>query len=185
MAHDPALLTGGRLSVLFPAWLRLDDHAPSAWAEGAGGAAWDHVVDHALHGAILSHAARCARQEQPAPSVVHRHVRGGIAEATAAASQLLGKSADLRVLIAYQGGPGQPATAAELGAALLPALQGDQRLVLLLGTTGAVPGPGLAWERIFTAWELAGPEAPPAPAHAGHPALDGLEAPLRRLPTGG
>ncbi|MCK6502882.1 hypothetical protein L6R53_05715 [Myxococcota bacterium] len=185
MAHalDPSPLTGGRLSVLFRAWLCLDDHAPGAWSEGSASAAWDHVVEHALHGATHSHAARCARADLPAPVVVHRHVRGGIAEATAAASQLLGKAADLRVLVAYLGGPGQPTSAAELGAALQPALQGEQRLVLLLGASRSLPGPSLCWERVFTAWELAGPQAPAAPSPLGHPALDGLAPLLRALPT--
>lgn len=187
MASRPDLdpLTGGRLFVLFQAGLHVDGHAQGAWASGREGGDWDHVVDHAMHGATHSHAARCSRADQPAPTVVHRHVKGGLAEATAAASQLVGKAADLRVLIAYLGGPGQPTHPAELGAALLPALQADQRLILFLGDWKASPGHSQAWERVFTAWELAGPEAPEAAPHLANQALDGLAPALPLLPTGG
>lgn len=176
-------LTSGRLSILFQAQLRVDPQAASAWTAHKAEEEWDHVVAHAMEGAIASAAARAQRAGQAAPSVAFRHVRGGVADATAAASQLATRDAGIKVLLAYVGGPGQAATAQELGAALAEAVTGSAELAVYVGDWQASLGHYGQWEKVWSAFAVRGPDAPAdEDEHVPHPVLDRLAPPIAPLP---
>lgn len=183
-APAPPPLTAGRLLILFQGQLHADGHAALAWTAHREGPDWDHAVEHGLEHALHSYAARCHRAGTTPPTVVHRNVRGGIAEATAAASQLLGRAADLRVLVVGVRGPGQARDVAELGAALVPAVGAQGQIALFVADWKAHLGHSESWERVFTGHELAGPDAPERERRESHPVLDALEPDLPALPTG-
>lgn len=177
----PHQASPGRLFILFMAQLRIDSHAAGAWASNPDGHDWDHVVDHSMQGAVASQAAHCRRAGLDEPTVAWRHVTGGVAEATAAASQLLGKSTQMRVLIAYIDGPGQADDVTELGSALAPALTTDNQLVVFVGRWQRRLGHSQRWERVFSALVLNGPDVEDTVARSPHPVLDGLRPELPTL----
>lgn len=178
--HEDTTLTPGRFSILLQAQLHLDHGAVAAWNAHKSEHEWDHHVEKALQGAIDSHKSRATAFHQPVASVAFRHVKGGVADATAAASQLCSKAADLRVLVAYVGGPGQAPDLAALASALKPAVQGDATLCLIVGTWDRSPGPYAQWGRIFEAWRVLGADASAEP-RAPHPVLDRLNPELPAL----
>ncbi len=179
----PAELSAGRLFILFLAALRVDPLAPYGWNSHRDGQEWDDAVDGALKGAVASQAARDTRAGRQTPAVTWRHVKGGVADATAAASQLLSKPG-FRVLVAYVGGDGQAASVAELGEALSGAVTGDNKLVVFVADSKANLGHHHQWEKVFSAFTLLGPEAEAEEERAPHPVLDKLAPQLPAMPVG-
>jgi len=175
-------LSAGRFFILFQAALRTDGVAPMAWQGHRDEAEWDHVVNHALGHALQSQAGRALQQGATAPTATWRHVRGGVAEATAAASQLLSKGGGLAVLVCYVGGPGQAEDLETLASALHSAVTGAARLTVFIGDWRRGLGHAHQWERVFQAFTVNGPDTALGVPRPPHPVFDHLRPELAAVP---